>query len=98
MKNVLLAALQFVLFLALFAAGNILPVFHVSWITTFANGTRGFQWIGLLLSLAAAVLIFVAEASRGRISKAGPWTSAAFLVAILFGLLKWQLGLTSIGR
>lgn len=98
MKNVLFAVLQFLLFLALFAAGNFLPLFHISFITTFANGTRGFQWAGVLLSLLAAIAILVIEAMRGRIQKAGPWTSAAFVLAVLFGLLKWQLGLISPGQ
>jgi len=86
MKNVVFAVLQFALFFALFASGNVLPLFHISWITTFADGSRGFQWVGLLLSLGVAILILAIETVRGRIQKAGPWTSAAFVLSTLLGL------------
>jgi hypothetical protein len=89
MKNLLFAVLQFVLFYALFGLGSlVLPLIHISLVTTFANGTRGFQCAGLLLSLAAAILILAIEAMRGRIMKAGPWTAAAFVFSTLVGL--WQ--------
>jgi hypothetical protein len=98
MKNLFLAAFQFVLFYALFGLGSLLlPLIHISFITTFANGTRGFQWTGLLLSFALAMLVLVIEAVRGRISKAGPWTAAAFVLSTLVGL--WQsFGFKSVGH
>ena len=90
MKNVIFAILQFALFLALFFFGSLVgPVLlHLpSVVTTFANGTRGFQWAGVFLMLGLFVLILLIEALRKRLRFAAPWTAAALLAATLAGLL-----------
>jgi len=87
LKNVLFALLQFVLFFAVFGAFSFFPPFHFQRVMgTNATGTHIFIWDGLLISFALAVLIMVIEAVRGRIQKAGPWTSGAFILAALAGL------------
>jgi hypothetical protein len=98
MKNVLFAALQFVLFFVVFLAGSLFPPFHLERvISQTATVTRSFVWDGLLISLLLAILILVLEAVRGRIRRAGPWTAAAFLLATLVGL--WQsFGFKTISR
>jgi hypothetical protein len=85
-KKVLFTLLQFVLFLILFAAGGVLPIFGLpSFISRWANGTRGFQWDGVFLMLALLVLILLIEALRKRIRSA-PWTALAFALAAIAGL------------
>lgn len=93
MKNLLFFLLQFVVFFAVFAAFSLTLHPHiVSVIRETADGQRTFVWDGLLLSLALAALILIVEAVRGRIRRAGPWTSAAFLLSTLCGfLLKFGL-------
>jgi uncharacterized BrkB/YihY/UPF0761 family membrane protein len=88
MKNVLLTLLQFVLFLLVFAVSPILQIFlHLpSIVTKWADGTRGFQWEGILLMLALFVLILLIEALRKRIRSAGPWTVLALALAVAAGL------------
>jgi hypothetical protein len=90
MKNILFAILQFVLFLFLFAAGSLLgPIFlHLpSVVTTYANGTRGFQWDGVFLMLALFVVILLIEAIRKRLRYAAGWTSLALVLAAVVGLV-----------
>jgi hypothetical protein len=83
---VLFTLLQFVLFLILFAAGGVLPIFGLpSFISRWADGTRGFQWDGVFLMLALLVLILLIEALRKRIRSA-PWTALAFALAAIAGL------------
>jgi hypothetical protein len=85
-KKVLFTLLQFVLFLILFAAGGVLPIFGLpSFISRWADGTRGFQWDGVFLMLALLVLILLIEALRKRIRSA-PWTALAFALAAIAGL------------
>jgi hypothetical protein len=92
---VLFTLLQFVLFLVLFAAGGILPLFGVpSFITKWANGTRGFQWDGVFLMLALFVLILLIEALRKRIRSAAQWTTLALALAAITGLVM-KFGLMS---
>ncbi len=87
MKNVLFAVLQFVIFFVAFAAFSFFPPLHIERVIgTTADGTRIFIWDGLLISFALAILILVIETVRGRIQKAGPWTSAAFVLSTLAGL------------
>jgi hypothetical protein len=90
MKNVLFTILQFALFLALFFIGSLVgPILlHLpSVVTTYASGTRGFQWTGIFLMLAFFLLILLIEALRKRLRFAAPWTAAALLAATLAGLL-----------
>jgi len=87
MKNAIFAVLQFALFLFVFAAGSFFPPLHIERvIATTSEGSRVFVWDGLLLSLLLAVAILVIEALRGRILRAGPWTSAAFVLSTIAGL------------
>jgi hypothetical protein len=86
-KRSLFTLLQFVLFLILFAAGGVLPLFGFpSVISRWAGGTRGFQWDGVLLMLALLVLVLLIEALRKRIRSAAPWTALALALAALAGL------------
>jgi hypothetical protein len=90
MKNVVFTLLQFVLFLALFFFGSLVgPILlHLpSVVTTFANGTRGFQWAGVFLMLALFVLILLIEALRKRIRTAAPLTALALVLATVAGLI-----------
>jgi hypothetical protein len=87
MKNLLFAVLQFILFFVVFGAFSFFPLFHFERVMgTTADGTRIFIWDGLLLSFALSVLVLVIEAVRGRIQRAGPWTSLAFVLSTLAGL------------
>ena len=87
MKKVLFTLLQFVLFLILFAAGGVLPLFGLpSFISKWAEGTRGFQWDGVFLMLALLVAILLIEALRKRIRSASPWTALSFALAAVAGL------------
>ena len=87
MKNVLFAVLQFVLFFVVFGAFSFFPPFHFERaMATNAAGTHVFIWDGLVISFALSVVILIIEAVRGRVQRAGPWTSAAFILATLAGL------------
>jgi len=87
MKNVIFAVFQFVVFFVVFGAGSLFPPFKIERvIAVTAGSTRIFVWDGLLLALALAIIILVIEAMRGRIRRAGPWTSAAFVLATIAGL------------
>ena len=87
-KKVIFTLLQFLLFLVAFFAGSILPVFQIlpSRIMSFANGTRAFEWDGVLLMLALFVLIIMIEALRKRLRHAAPWTTLALALATILGL------------
>jgi cell division protein FtsX len=96
MKRATFTVLQFVLFLFSFAIGSFLPILsgflpsylHVSSNTmTFANGSRGFEWDGVLLMLALFVLIIMIEALRKRLRSAAPWTALALALAAILGLV-----------
>jgi hypothetical protein len=87
MKRFFSTIFQFVLFLILFAAGGFLPLFGLpSLIMKWADGTRGFQWDGVVLMLALFILILLIEAARKRIRSAAPWTTLALLLAAILGL------------
>lgn len=87
-KKIIFMLLQFVLFLIVFFAGSLLPVFQIlpSNIMTFANGLRAFEWDGVFLMLALFVLILLIEALRKRLRSAAPWTSLALALATILGL------------
>jgi len=86
-KKILLIVVQFVIFLFLFAAGSFLPVFHFpSVVTKWADGTRGFEWDGVLVMLAFLVLVLLIEALRKRIRSAAPRTMLALILAAAAGL------------
>jgi len=54
---------------------------------TFANGTRAFEWDGVLLMLAVFVLILLIEALRKRLRSAAPWSTLALVLAAILGLV-----------
>jgi glucose-6-phosphate-specific signal transduction histidine kinase len=87
-KKVIFTILQFVLFLVAFAVGSfLLPLRNISYVTTWANGTRGFEWDGILLMLAFFVLVLLIEALRKRFRNAAPWTTLALVLAVVLGLV-----------
>ena len=95
MKRFFSTIFQFVLFLFLFFVGDFLPILSSflpsflrlpSLITKWADGTRGFQWDGVVLMLALFILILLIEAARKRIRSAAPWTTLALLLAAILGL------------
>jgi hypothetical protein len=87
MKNVFACIAQFVLFLVVFAAFSFVPPLHLEHVLgTNAEGTRVFIWDGLLITGLFFVVILVIEAARKRIARAGVWTTAAFVLAVLLGL------------
>jgi hypothetical protein len=88
MKKVLLAIVQFVLFLLVFFIGSILPPFHFEHIILATPGaTRIFVEDGLLLAIALYVLIVIVQILRKRLRTATPWTTVALILAIVFGLM-----------
>jgi hypothetical protein len=88
MKNVLFTVLKLILFLFVFFIGSIFPPFHFEHILIATPGTtRIFIADGLLLMLAVYVLLVVVEVLRKRVRTAVPWTTLAFVLAIVFGLM-----------
>jgi len=88
MKNVVLTILQLILFLAIFFLGSLFPPFHFEHVLIATPGTtRIFVADGLVLALVLFVLIVILEAVRKRLRIAAPWTTLAFLLAVVFGLM-----------
>ena len=96
MKRAIFTVLQFALFLFAFAVGGFLPILSVflpsylhipSVMTKWANGTRGFQWDGVILMLVFAVAILAIQAVRKRIRSGTPWTALALGSAAIVGVL-----------
>jgi hypothetical protein len=87
MKNVFVTILQFVLFIAVFAAFSFLPPMHLEHVVgTTSEGTRVFILDGLLISALLFAVILAVEAARKRIRTSGLWTTAAFALAVVIGL------------
>jgi hypothetical protein len=82
-KKVLLTLMQFFLFLLVSLLGITLPVLNMipSHITKLADGTRGFEWDGVLLMLALLAVILLIEALGKRLRSGAPWTMLALLLA-----------------
>ena len=88
MKNVVFTILQLILFLMVFFVGSIFPPFHFEHVLIATPGiTRIFVADGLVLAFVLFVLIVILEAARKRLRVAAPWTSLAFLLAVVFGLM-----------
>src|SRR5271170_2666522 len=88
MKKVVIAILQFILFLIVFGAGSLFPPFHLEHVLIATPGfTRIFVADGLLLMLVLYVLIVLVEAFTRRLRTAAPWTTAAFVLAAIFGFI-----------
>jgi uncharacterized membrane protein YpjA len=88
MKNAVFTVFKLILFLFVFFIGSIFPPFHFEHILIATPGTtRIFIADGLLLMLALYVVLVIVEALRKRLRTAGPWTTLAFVLAIIFGLM-----------
>ncbi len=88
MKNVIFTVLKLILFLFVFFIGSIFPPFHFEHILIATPGTtRIFIADGLLLMLALYLLLIVVEVLRKRVRTAVPWTTLAFVLAIVFGFM-----------
>ena len=88
MKNVVLTILQLILFLIVFFVGSLFPPFQFEHVLIATPGTtRIFVADGLVLALVLFVLIVILEAVRKRLRIAAPWTTLAFLLAVVFGLM-----------
>jgi hypothetical protein len=88
MKNAVFTVFKLILFLFVFFIGSIFPPFHFEHILIATPGTtRIFIADGLLLMLALYVLLVIVEALRKRLRTAGPWTTLAFVLALVFGLM-----------
>jgi hypothetical protein len=88
MKNAVVTVFKLILFLFVFFIGSIFPPFHFEHILIATPGTtRIFIADGLLLMLALYVLLVIVEALRKRLRTAGPWTTLAFVLALVFGLM-----------
>ena len=85
----------FALFLALFFGGSLLGLFHADpfhaphWFVSHPTPTttRYFVPSGLLLMSIFWLIILGIEAAARRIRTAGLWTSVAFAVALVIGLI-----------
>jgi hypothetical protein len=87
MKNLFAAVLQFLFFLIIFGVFSFFPPFHLEHVVgTNGEGTRVFIWDGLLIATVLFVLALAVQAARKRIARAGLWTTAAYVVAILVGI------------
>jgi hypothetical protein len=88
MKKFLFTVFQFLLFLIVFGVGSFFPPFHLEHIIIATPGvTRIFIADGLLLMLLLYIVIVLAEVLRKHLRTAAPWTTLAFIFAIVFGLM-----------
>jgi hypothetical protein len=88
MKNIVFTILQLILFLVVFFVGSIFPPFHFEHVLIATPGTtRIFIADGLLLAFVLYILIVIIEVLRKRLRTAAPWTTLAFLLAVVFGLM-----------
>jgi uncharacterized membrane protein YpjA len=88
MKNVVFTVLQLILLLIVFFVGSIFPPFHFEHVLIATPGTtRIFVADGLVLALVVYILIVILEVVRKRLRTAAPWTTLAFLLAVVFGLM-----------
>ena len=88
MKSVVFTILQLILLLIVFLVGSIFPPFHFERVLIATPGTtRIFVADGLLLAFVLYILIVILEVARKRLRTAAPWTTLAFLLAVVFGLM-----------
>jgi hypothetical protein len=88
MKNIIATVLQFFLFLFVFGAFSLFPPLHMQHVLhTTPTGTRMFIADGLVLALALYIVILLIEAAMKRLNTSAPWTSLAFVLAVVFGFL-----------
>ena len=87
MKRVLSVVLQFVLFLAVFLVGSLLPGANLlPMISVGAGAGRIFVLDGLFLMLGVYALILLIAAARKRLHTAWPNSTLALALAIILGL------------
>ena len=88
MKHVLSVVLQFILFMAVFLVGSLLPGANLLPMLSIGIGAgRVFVLDGLLLMLALYVLILLIAAVRKRIHIAWPNSTVALVLALVLGLV-----------
>ena len=88
MKNIVATVLQFVLFLFVFGVFSLFPLLHLQHVlSSSSSGTRVFVADGLVLTLALYLVVLGMEALTKRLPAAAPWTSLAFVLAVVLGLL-----------
>jgi hypothetical protein len=88
MKNAVFTILQVILFVVVFFIGSFFPPFHFEHVLIATPGTtRVFIADGLLLTLALYVLIVLVQVLRKRLRISTPWTTLAFVLAVVFGLM-----------
>jgi hypothetical protein len=90
MKTAILILLQFLLFVAIFAAGMVVAIFdplQLKWFVTHPTPatTRYFAPDGLLLTLLLYLLILAIEAARKVLRPAGLHTTIALVLALIAG-------------
>ncbi len=88
MKRLISLFLQFLLMLAAFFVGSVLPVFHVLplWRVSLGAG-RWFVLDGLFVLLVVYVLLLLIAAMRRRLVHSGGTSTVAFVLALVVGLL-----------
>jgi hypothetical protein len=88
MKSAILTVLQLILFFLIFFFGSFFPPFDLKHVLIATPGTtRIFIADGLLLMFALYVVIVLVEVMRKRLRTAAPWTTLAFVLATVFGLM-----------
>lgn len=88
MKSIVFTILQLILFLIVFFVGSLFPPFHFEHVLIATPGTtRIFIADGLVLTLVLYILIVILEVVGKRLRTAAPWTTLAFLLAAVFGLM-----------
>jgi hypothetical protein len=88
MKKVVIAILQFILFLIVFGAGSLFPPFHIEHVLIATPGTtRIFVADGLLLMFVLYILIVIVQVLRKRLRTSTPWTTLALILATVLGLM-----------
>jgi hypothetical protein len=87
MKKAFSILLQFLLFLLVFLAGSLLGPFHLRWFVTHPTltSTRYFTPDGLLIAFALYVLFILVEGLRKKFAALAPWTTLAFVLALIVG-------------
>jgi len=85
----------FALFVAIFFAGGILGLFHLDpfgaphWFVSHPtlDSTRYFVPSGLLLMTILWLIVLGIEAAAKKLRTAGLWTTVAYIIALIIGLL-----------
>ncbi len=88
MKTAVFTVIQLILFLLLFFVGSIFPPFHFEHVILVTPGSiRVFIADGLVLTLVLFLIIVLVQFLRKRLRTSTPWTTLAFVLAIVFGLM-----------